>query len=164
MPSLHYRDLAGAKTDMNKPFPGRGQDFPDTEPMLPRGEEADSDTQPMPLAGSAPAGHVLPDDLGLELAPMGGGDYDLMAEIRKDGRVCPQPTRWLEFYRVLQDAAQGAALPAPPLTGSAWASSSPASKRLCFSAQATWAVQNGCVVPVCEFLSNLPRTDWYFGD
>jgi hypothetical protein len=149
---------------MNKPFPGRGQDFPDTEPMQPHGEDADADTQPAPLADSSPAARALADDLGLELAPIGGADYDLMAEIRKDGRVCPQPTRWLEFYRVLQDGAKGAALPAPPLTGSAWASSSPASKSQCFSAQATWALQNGCGAPACEFLSKLTRTDWYFGD
>ena len=148
---------------MNKPFPGRGKDFPDTEPMV-RGDDADTDTQPTPLGDSSPAGRALPDDLGLELAPVGAGEYELMAEVRKDGRVCPQPTRWLEFYRVLQDAAQGKAMPAPPLTGSAWASNSPAAKRLCFTAQATWAVQNGCLLPAFEFLSKLPRSDWYFGD
>ena len=150
---------------MNKPTLG-GKDFPDTEPlsMVPPGEEASySDTQPAPLAGAKAAAPVIPDSLGLELAPVGAGEYELMAEVRKDGRICPQPTRWLEFYRVLQDGAKGAALPPPPLTGSAWASNSPTSKRNCFAAQVEWAVKNDCMVPAYEFLSALPKSDWYHG-
>jgi hypothetical protein len=150
---------------MNKPFQGRGKDFPDTEPMVRHGDEsADLETQPMPLTASAPAGPKIPDTLGLELAPVGAGEYELMAEVRKEGRVCPQPTRWLEFYRLLQDAGKDAALPQPPLTGSSWASSSPTAKRNCFVAQATWAVQNDCIVPACEFLVALPKSDWFYGD
>ena len=145
---------------------GRGKDFPDTEPytMVPSGEEAAfGDTEPMPLA-STPAAPLVPDTLGLELAPAGGSEQDLMAEARKDGRVCPQPTRWLEFYRVLQDHARGAALPTPPLTGSAWAGNSPASKRIAFHAQIAWARDNGCVAPAYAFLSGLGKSDWYHGD
>jgi hypothetical protein len=137
------------------------KDFPDTEPltMVPPGEEASFDAPPAKAA--APS---LLDSLELELAPMGGSETDIQAEIRKEGRICPQPTRWLEFYRVLQDAAQGRQLPAPPLTGSAWASNSPATKRVCFQAQVTWAVDNGCVPQANAFLSGLPKTDWYYGD
>ena len=150
---------------MNKPFQGRGQDFPDTEPMVRHGDEtADGETQPMPLTASTPAQPKIPDTLGLELAPVGAGDYELMAEVRKDGRVCPQPTRWLEFFRLLQDAGKSAPLPQPPLTGSSWASSSPTAKRSCFVAQAEWAQQNDLVVPACEFLVRLSPTDWYYGN
>jgi hypothetical protein len=144
---------------------GAGQDFPDTEPfsMVPQGEEANfGETQPMPLA--SPAAPVIPDTLGLELAPVGGGEQDLMLEARKDGRICPLPTRWLEFYRVLQDNARGAALPAPPLSGSSWASASPAAKRSAFEAQLAWATQQGCGAPAYAFLSSLGKSDWYFGD
>ena len=130
---------------MNKPL-GQGADFPSTEPL------------PLePLAQGIP-------ELSLELAPVGGGEDDLMRETRKDGRVCPLPTRWLEFYRVLQDAAPGAPLPPPPVTGSAWASTPPNAKRACFAEQAAWAVQHGAVQPAFDFLSSLPRTDWYHGD
>ena len=132
--------------------------------MVPSGEEAAfGDTEPMPLA-STPAAPLVPDTLGLELAPAGGSEQDLMAEARKDGRVCPQPTRWLEFYRVLQDHARGAALPTPPLTGSAWAGNSPASKRIAFHAQIAWARDKGCVAPAYAFLSGLGNSDWYHGD
>jgi len=152
---------------MNKPTLG-GKDFPDTEPlsMVPPGEEASfslADTQPAPLDGAPAAAPVIPDLLGLELAPVGAGEYELMAEVRKDGRICPQPTRWLEFYRVLQDAAKGAALPAPPMTGSAWAANSPVAKRNCFVAQVEWAVKNDSMIPAYEFLSALPKSDWYHG-
>jgi len=138
------------------------QDFPDTEPltMVPPGEEASFHAPAAPKA-AAPS---LLDSLELELAPMGASETDIQAEIRKDGRVCPQPTRWLEFYRVLQDAAHGAQLPAPPITGSAWASNTPAVKRNCFQAQVTWAVQNGCVAQAAAFLIALPKSDWYHGD
>ena len=145
---------------------GAGQDFPDTEPlsMVPQGEEAAfGDTQPAPVA-PAPAATRIPDTLGLELAPVGANEQDLLTESRKDGRICPQPTRWLEFYRVLQDNARGAALPAPPLTGSSWASSSPVAKRTTFQAHVQWAVDNGVNAPAYEFLSSLARSDWYHGD
>jgi len=146
---------------------GKGKDFPDTEPfsMVSQGEEAAyGETQPMPLTPAAPAAPAIPDTLGLSLAPVGGNEHDLMQEVRKDGRVSPQPTRWLEFYRVLQDNARGAALPAPPLTGSAWASSSPTLKRNAFQAQVKWAMENGCNAAAYDFLSSLQKSDWYHGD
>src|SRR4051812_29751220 len=103
---------------MNKPLSGQGKDFPDTEPlsMVPHGEEpSHADTRPQPSAAGRPAAPAEPKGLGLELelTPVGVGEFELMAEIRKDGRICPQPTRWLEFYRVLQDNGKGADLPAP---------------------------------------------------
>ncbi|MDE2607336.1 MAG: hypothetical protein KGL68_15580 [Burkholderiales bacterium] len=148
---------------MNNPKSGQGRDFPDTEPlsMVPHAEEYAA-TEPMPLAELHPAA-AAPGGLSLELAPVGAGEYELMAEIRKEGRICPLPTRWLEFYRVLQDAAHGAALPAPPMSGSAWAANTPATKRNCFAAQVAWAVEQGCVPQAYEFLSALPKSDWYYG-
>lgn len=141
---------------------GAGNDFPDTEPfsLVPH---HDADTQPAPLEPSV-AAPKIPDTLGLELAPVGSNHEDLLVEIRKDGRICPQPTRWLEFYRVLQDNARGAALPEPPLTGSSWAASSPAAKRNTFQAQVDWVVAQGINAPAYEFLSGLTRSDWYHGD
>ena len=154
---------------MNKPKLGHGRDFPDTEPltMVPLGEEASfRPTEPAPLAPPSAAAPALPQSLGLELelAPVGAGEYELSAEIRKEGRVCPLPTRWLEFYRVLQDAAGAAALPPPPMTGSAWAANSATSKRNCFNAQVAWVVEHRCIAPAYAFLSGLPKSDWYYGN
>jgi hypothetical protein len=152
---------------MNNPKSGQGRDFPDTEPlsMVPPGEEVGyAPTEPAPLVDvRPPAAPKAAAGPSLELAPVGAGEYELMAEIRKEGRICPLPTRWLEFYRVLQDAAHGAALPAPPMSGSAWAANTPAAKRSCFAAQVAWAVEHGCVPQAYEFLSALPKSDWYYG-
>ena len=150
---------------MNKPLFGAKKEsqFADTEPMnmgLATDEQYAS-TEPQALA-RAPA-PAIPDLPGLSLAPVAAGDYELMAETRKEGRVCPQPTRWLEFYRVLQDNAKGVALPAPPLTGSAWASTPAGAKRMTFMEQIDWAVKNDCITPAYEFLQALPKSDWHYG-
>lgn len=145
---------------MNRSSQRDDDDFPPTQPRLAADEEQSyAQTSPAPLA-PAPAFSL---DASLELAPIGAGEYELMAETRKDGRVCPQPTRWLEFYRILQDAARGGALPPPPLTGSAWAATPPDTKRACFAEQAAWAVRQGCIAEAHAFLSALPASDWHYG-
>ncbi|MCG2593165.1 hypothetical protein LZ009_10265 [Ramlibacter sp. XY19] len=151
---------------MNKPLWGRKpSQFADTEPAstmpmtLPPGGDFDAPTEPMPLSA-----RPTPPRTELSLAPVEAGEYELMAELRKDNRVCPQPTRWLEFFRLLQDHAGRQPLPSPPLTGSAWAATPPSAKRMCFREQAEWAVQNGCVAEACEFLAGLPKSDWLYAD
>lgn len=161
---------------MNKPLWGKKPaQFADTEPAsttpLTLGNEADFDapTEPVPLPAAKPAKPAKPNiadipELSLSLAPQEAGEYELMAELRKENRVCPQPTRWLEFYRILQDAAGAAKLPSPPLTGSAWAATPPSAKRMCLREQAEWAVKNGCMVQAYNFLEKLPKTDWLYAD
>ncbi|RZI63670.1 MAG: hypothetical protein EOP80_21970, partial [Variovorax sp.] len=75
--------------------------FADTEPLSLADDHLYAPTEPAPLMPDLPRAAAEP--LGLSLAPLEVGEYELMAEIRKDNRVCPLPTRWLEFYRVLQD-------------------------------------------------------------
>jgi hypothetical protein len=154
---------------MTKPLWGRPKDFPDTEPMstlprVPPGEEGlYAETQPlplMPLAAPAPAPRAFSD--GLSLAPIEATLYEVLGVARKDNRVCPQPSRWLEFYRVLQDAVGlGRPLPAQPLVGSAWASTPPLAKRMAFHEQLEWADKNGCLQPAYEYLKSLRDADWY---
>ena len=155
---------------MNKPlFGGKKEShFADTEPASTMPMELATDDQyaatvPSPLSATPAAAPKIP-DLGLSLAPVQAGESELMLEGRRDGRVCPMPTRWLEFYRVLQDNAQGAALPAPPLSGSAWAGTPPSAKRQCFVEQLEWTVKNDCVAPAFHFLEALPKNDWYYGN
>jgi len=157
---------------MNKPLWGKKpSQFADTEPAstipltLQNDGDFDAPTEPMPLSAKpAPAKPSLADipELSLSLAPQEAGEYELMAELRKENRVCPQPTRWLEFYRVLQDHAGNKPLPSPPLTGSAWAATPPSAKRMCFQEQAEWAVKNDCVVPAYNFLEKLAKADWLY--
>lgn len=135
------------------------QDFPDTEPLsnLPGEEGEYAETQPQPLA-AVPA---LPDGLSLELAPAEVTLYEVMRIARQDNRVCPQPTKWLELYRILQEHAAGAALPAEPLTGSAWASTPAMAKRQCFHEQLEWADKHHCLTPVHDWLKGLMPSEWH---
>lgn len=125
--------------------------------------DAFPDTEPMALEPQAPAPKRDPfaDLGGLSLAPAEVTLYEAMAELHKDNRVCPLPTRWLEFYRVLQDAAAGKKLPSPPFSGSAWASTPVAAKRACFREQMEWAEANACLQPAYEFIKALPDSDWF---
>jgi hypothetical protein len=147
---------------MTKPPWAKAKDFPDTEPMVRPGEDgAYADTAPQPLASVRPAAPAFPDGLSLELAPVEISLYEVMAEARKNNRVCPQPTRWLEIYRLLEQSAAGAALPAAPLVGSAWASTPPLAKRMCFHEQLEWAAAHDCLNPVYDYLKNLSDPEWY---
>jgi hypothetical protein len=145
---------------MNKLW-GRTKEPSDTEPatlpMVPPGDEsAYAATEPQALANVRPAPEVL------SLAPLEITLYDLMAEIRKDNRVCPQPTRWLEFYRLLEEAAGGARLPSPPLVGSAWAATPSIAKRMCFREQVEWTASHRCMNMAHLFLQSLKETDWHY--
>jgi len=149
---------------MKKRAGGTARDFPDTEPqstlpMIPPGEEAAyADTRPSPLADLRAAAPVV-----LALAPLEVTLYDLMAEIRKDNRVCPMPTRWLEFYRLLEVHAGAAALPPPPLVGSAWAATPAMAKRMCFREQVEWAAAQHCINLAHGYLKGLAEADWHYG-
>ncbi|MGV3572164.1 MAG: hypothetical protein ACO1PB_16320 [Ramlibacter sp.] len=147
------------------PFAKKPSAFADTEPMQNLSLATDDQyaaTEPAPLAADKPAAKPVPEPLGLSLAPIEAGEYELMAELRKDNRVCPLPSRWLEFYRVLEENnRRKAAMPSTPLTGSAWSSTPTSAKRMCMREQADWAVANGCVTPAYEFLKALPPSDWF---
>jgi len=145
------------------PWSRSATDFPDSEPastlpMIPPGEEhAYVDTVPVPLANVRPA--AAPP---LALAPLEITLHDLMVEIRKDNRVCPLPSRWLEFYRLLEQLSGGAKLPSPPLVGSAWASTPATAKRMCFREQVEWATANNCKNAAYQYLKTLPEADWHY--
>ena len=156
---------------MNKPLWGKKPpQFADTEPAstapltLATDADFDAPTEAMPLSPAKPAKPSIADipELNLSLAPQQADEYELMAELSKEDRVCPHPTRWLEFYRILENAAGSEKLPSPPLTGSAWAATPPSAKRMCFREQAEWAVKHGCLPQAYEFLQKLPKSDWLY--
>jgi hypothetical protein len=127
-------------------------------PMETAGDPQYADTVPSPLT-PVPAKRPF-DEMSLSLAPVEATLYETMALLRKEDRVCPQPTRWLEFYRILQDS-RVTPLPSSPLTGSAWAATPAMAKRQCFLEQVEWADRNGCLPQVHEFLQALPSSDWF---
>jgi len=51
--------------------------------------------------------------------------------------------------------------PPEPLVGSAWASTPPLAKRMCFEQQLEWADRNKALQPAFEFLKELRESDWY---
>ncbi|MBK6006811.1 hypothetical protein JJB11_11980 [Ramlibacter ginsenosidimutans] len=137
--------------------PSISQDFPDTQPItVPMEFEAslDAPTEPMGLMDMPAYG-------GLELAPIEVTLYEVTGLTRKDNRVCPQPSRWLEMYRILQDQPGRDGLPPDPVVGSAWASTPPLAKRMAFHEQLEWADRNHCLTPVHEYLKTLRDVDWY---
>jgi hypothetical protein len=145
--------------------------FPDTEPlsqpMHHAGDTFYDQTVPQPLEPmaevAAPKRKRSLDALdALSLAPVVVTLYQALAEIRKDNRVSPQPTRWLEFYRLLQEQGDGSPLPPEPLTGSAWASTPSLAKRMCFREQVEWADAHGCLAAAFEFIKSLPDPDWNY--
>ncbi|MBE7370020.1 hypothetical protein [Ramlibacter pallidus] len=147
-------------------MPRDRKDFPDTEPaslpIAPGEEHLFAETEPQPLMEVAAAPRRQLDLDSLELAPLEITLYDAMVEIRKEHRVCPQPTRWLEFYRVLEHSGGTEPLPAPPLVGSSGASASLSAKRACFSEQVEWAARNGCLGPAFGVLQSLAPSEWQY--
>jgi hypothetical protein len=127
---------------------------------LPGEDSAFANTEPQPLPSARPAAAPL-ESLGLSLAPVEESLYEVLAEIRKNNRVCPLPTRWLEFHRLLEGMAGGAPLPPAPLVGSAWAATLPAAKRNCLREQVEWADARKGLNAAHEFLSGLSDADWY---
>ena len=144
----------------------RKPQFPDTEPlsqpMHHSGDTSDAPTVPQPLE---PLAHLPTDRPGGAPSRSPASAFTLqeaLAEIRKDNRISPLPTRWLEFYRLLRQEGDGSPLPAEPLIGSAWAATPPLAKRMCFREQVEWADAHGCLGPAVIFLKSLPESDWNY--
>ncbi len=131
--------------------------FSDTEPMstlpmIPPGEEqAYAATAPQPLV------RVVADIAGPRNTL-----HELMAEIRKNNRVCPQPQRWTEFYQLLEELGDGATPPPSPLVGPAWSTTPALAKRMCFREQVEWAAAHNCIIAAFTFLKVLPDADWHY--
>ena len=88
---------------------------------------------------------------------------ELLEEVRKDDRVCPKPRRWNELYHLMLDARKGTGgeKPSPPLILAGWWASSNLDKILRLQEHIHWASSNGCFASVCEFLKDLPESEWH---
>src|SRR3954452_11379046 len=86
---------------------------------------------------------------------------DLMAEARKQRRVCPQPMVWNRLWVLLPDRRRGALgwEPPLPLILAAWWEASDADKRNRFHSHLRWASEHGAIEPVAILISVMRPED-----
>lgn len=136
--------------------------FADTTPAsipmpLPQGDRRYATTVPAALTSRAAA--------PARSAPAGKGVVlgDVLAEARRNNRLCPRPLAWQRLYEMLPDKTQGQRgwQPPPPLTGTAWSTTPPLAKRMCLRDRIEWAETHGCLDGVHAFLKGLPEEEWH---
>jgi hypothetical protein len=87
----------------------------------------------------------------------------LMAEAKKDGRVCPQPTVWNRLWELLPNRRRAGPgwEPPLPLILAAWWEASDSDKRNRFHLHLRWASEQGAIEPVANLISTMNPKDWY---
>lgn len=87
---------------------------------------------------------------------------DLLEFVQADGRICPQPRRWDELWRLLPGRKRvGSGWDPPlPLILAAWWSTSPQQKRARLQEHIVYAADHDALEAVNQFLRALPHADW----
>lgn len=86
----------------------------------------------------------------------------VMAEVRRNARVCPQPAEWMKLYVLLASHCPSESrMPPQPLAGDVWKVTPVAAKRMCFIEQIEWAARHGCLQAVFDMLQALGDDQWY---
>lgn len=91
----------------------------------------------------------------------------LIQLVTSAGRVVPKPIRWKELWELLEGKTQqgnGIWAPPLPLILSAWSFSDDQQKRSRFFEHLDWALQQGQLEQVTDFLMGLAESDWYYGE
>lgn len=101
--------------------------------------------EPEPVAARPPAGEVT-----LE---------DALTEIRRNNRVCPQPSVWKKLYDYLPNKTSQLA-PAPA-TAQEWTTTPPLQKRARLRQHLEWAAEQGVLKSVYKALAALPEDKWH---
>lgn len=80
-----------------------------------------------------------------------------------NARVCPQPQRWNELYKLLPNRKRvGAGWEPPlPLILAAWWDTPAISKIARFREHLEWAASHGALDSVYSFMSALQESDWH---
>lgn len=88
---------------------------------------------------------------------------EVLAEVRKNNRVCPQPQKWRQLYDMLPDKQRkGAGWEPPlPLILAAWWDTPALLKMLRLREHVEWAVAHDCLQEVYVFLRGLPEDQWH---
>lgn len=90
--------------------------------------------------------------------------FDEVWEIaQKNDRVCPQPNRWMELYKLLPERKRvgNGSEPALPLILAVWWDTPHLAKIIRLREHLEWASTHGCLEEVYKFLSGLPESDWF---
>jgi hypothetical protein len=119
-----------------------------------------------PYAPTVPAGlQSLPEARVAGQAPPVGklALEDVLAEARRNNRVCPNQDQWNQLYALLPGKTRrfGRIQPTPPLTGRAWAATPDLAKRMALREHIEWAAAQGCLKDVMDFLTQLPEDQWH---
>ena len=124
--------------------------FADTEPV-----SMPASLQELPHAPVKPAAFQTPPATSLTVETV-------MAEARRNARVCPRAEPWLRLYNALpgKDAAHRGKTLSPPLDAYALAVLPSLPKRLCLREHVEWAAAHGCLAEVHDYLRQLPELDW----
>ncbi len=87
----------------------------------------------------------------------------LLAFIRSNGRVCPEPEYWNEMWNVLcsREPRPTQVKPGLPLILGGWHYSSDDDKRDCLEAQVRWAAAHGRLGEVDAFLRGIRDDEWH---
>lgn len=91
---------------------------------------------------------------------------DLLAFARGNGRVCPQPQRWDDLWKMLPNrrrVGRGWMPPIPLILGGWWASSD-LDKRHRLEVHLRHAAEHGALDAVDGYLLALPERDWHHQD
>ena len=88
---------------------------------------------------------------------------EVLEEVQKNNRVCPQPKRWQELYEMLPERKRkgGGWEPALPLILAAWWDTPTLSKMMRLREHIEWASAHGCIDKVHKFLTELPENEWH---
>ena len=88
---------------------------------------------------------------------------EVLAEVQKNKRVCPQPQKWQKLFDMLPDKQRKGAgwEPALPLILASWWDTPAMSKMLRLREHIEWAASHGCLEEVSLFLSELPEDQWH---
>lgn len=88
---------------------------------------------------------------------------EVLAEVQKNNRVCPQPNKWNELYELLPNKRrQGSTwVPPLPLILAAWWDTPAMLKMLRLREHIEWASEQGALGAIYEFLASLKEEDWH---
>ncbi len=90
---------------------------------------------------------------------------DILREVTKDGRVCPQPDHWNRLWEMLPGRRRHGISWEPPLPfiPAAWWESSDSVKRERLNMHIRWAQEHGALEQVAQFIFSLKPEGWYRG-
>jgi hypothetical protein len=105
-------------------------------------------TVPSAIADLGAEARRYPEDLSVQV---------VMAEARRNNRVCPIEPEWRRLYALLASLAADAP---PPMTGAEFRRSLPLVRRIRIRDQVEWAAQHGLLPELFSFIESLPEDHW----